>query len=303
MLEMQWQSKFECPQRRGDVTECLVVVFKTHSIVLKHSIFTLHFLKRRESSRSSNAPSFKHTMTSRCADWSSHGHGGRNNHGAIDDRPLNSLGMLEKIGHPCYKYLEWKQRCEILQFTTNYWPIAQGCSDKEAIEYWRDIAHLLEFDKVTWRHLILLVHQGIAGRACANKILWDLLARYAVMSHMDLNHKAMKMIGEFRRLIVRPPGKHRDAEHWTFERALQPMENHKDFAAEAVPEGPVIITGLSGEPLAPPHCWNDARGINIPKKKSAGWDANDNVKDSGVDRRRSRKHQSWKPRGMRRPFD
>ena len=242
-------------------------------------------------------------MASRCAGWSSKDPGRWNRHGAMDDVPLNSLGMLQQIGHPSYKYLEWKQRSEILNFATNYWPIVQGCSDVDALEYWKDIANLLELDTMTWRHLILLVHQGVAGRACANKLLWDLLTRYAIMSHKDLNHKAMKKIGEFRRLIDRPPGKHRDAEHWTFERALQPMENHKDFAAEAVPEGPEIITGLSGEPLAPPHCWNDAKGINIPKKKSAGWDANDNVKDSGVDRRRSRKHHSWRPRGRGSPSD
>ena len=130
---------------------------------------------------------------------------------------------------------------------------------------------------------------------------------FAVMNRHDVNHKAMSIISSIRRLIDRPPAHHPDAKHWTFERALQPLENHKDFAAEAVPEGPEIITGLSGEPLAPPHCWNDAKGINIPKKKSAGWDANANMKDSGVDRssdrRRSREHHSWKPRSRKLPFD
>ena len=241
-------------------------------------------------------------MTSRCADGSSEGHGGRNNHGAIGDRPLNSLGMLEKIGHPCYKYLEWKQRCEILQFTTNYWPIVQGCSDEEAIEYWKDIANLLEFDKVTWRHLILLAHQGIAGRACANKILWDLLTRFAIMSHHDINHKAMSTITSIRRLIDRPPANHPDAKHWTFERALQPLELHKDFAAEAVPEGPEIVTGFLGAPLPPPWCWYDAKGIKIPKKEQTEWRADGNVKDSGTDRRRSRRHRSWKPSRRKSPW-
>ena len=210
-------------------------------------------------------------------------------YGAIEDMPLNSLGMLKKIGHPSYKYLEWKQRSEILVFTTNYWPIVQGSSDEEALEFWKDIGDLLELDKVTWYHLILLVHQGVAGRACANKLIWNLLTQYAIMSHCDLNKKAMSMIAQLRKLIDRPPAWSPYAKHWTIERALQPLETHEDFAAEAVPEDPGINTGTSGEPLAPPHCW------------PAQLDANRTIKDAGIDRRRSRKHHSWRPKSRRSP--
>ena len=89
----------------------------------------------------------------------------------MDNIPLNSLGMLQKIGHPSYKYLEWKFRAEILEFTTNYWPIVQGCSDDEALEFWKDIANLLELSEMVWRHMILMAHQGAPGRAAANKLI------------------------------------------------------------------------------------------------------------------------------------
>ena len=92
-------------------------------------------------------------------------------HEGFKDIPKTSLGILKDIGHPSYPYLEWKFRAEILEYTTNLWPIIQGCSDSEAIEYWKDIASLLEFDDTTWTHLMIMAHQGVAGRAAANKIL------------------------------------------------------------------------------------------------------------------------------------
>ena len=207
---------------------------------------------------------------------------------------MTSLGMLKKINHPSYKYLEWKFRAEVLDFTTNFWPIVQGCSDDEALEYWKDIANLLELDEMTWRHLILMVHQGVTGRAAANKLIWDLLTQYAIMEHVDLNHKAMSLITDCRKLIDRPPSWHDDAQHWTFERALQPTEIIKHFAAEAVPEGPQVTTGNEGQPLVPPHCWYDQQGNKIPKK-APRWEHRDNLRDGGSDRRASRRHASWTP--------
>ena len=69
--------------------------------------------------------------------------------------PLASLVTLRKIDHPSYKCLEWKFRAEVLELTTNYWPIVQGCSGDGALGYWKVIANLFELDEMTWRHLIL----------------------------------------------------------------------------------------------------------------------------------------------------
>ena len=207
-----------------------------------------------------------------------------------------------KVDHPSYKYLEWKQRTEILSYTTNFWPIVQGCSDDEALEYWKDIATLLEFDEMTWRHLILMVHQGVAGRACANYLLWSLLTEYSIKSHKDINHKAMSLIGEYRKFIDRPPKWHDDAKNWTFERSLQPTEVIKEFCAEMVPDAPQVTTSPEGEPLPPPYCWFDARGFEYPRKRFPRWDARANLHDPGTDRRASRRHHSWKPQKSRSPW-
>ena len=69
--------------------------------------------------------------------------------------PLTSLVTLRKIDHPSYKCLEWKFRAEVLELTTNYWPIVQGCSGGGALGYRKVIANLFELDEMTWRHLIL----------------------------------------------------------------------------------------------------------------------------------------------------
>ena len=219
------------------------------------------------------------------------------NHKGLENLPKTSLGMLKEIGHPSYPYLEWKFRCEILEYTTNLWPVIQGCSDIEALELWKDIASLLELDDMTWRHLMVLVHQGCAGRAAANKILWDLLTIYALGEHVELNHKTMQLIGQFRRILDRPPEWHDDKRHWTYERAIEPTENLKNFAAEMVPDGARVTTGRCGIPLAPPHCWHDARGHqNLPKAGGPpAWDPTGNLFDGGADRRASRRHKSWKP--------
>ena len=217
------------------------------------------------------------------------------NHKDFDSHPKTSLGMLKDIGHPSYPYLEWKFRAEILEYTTNLWPVIQGCTDSEALELWKDIASLLELDDMTWRHLMALVHQGCAGRAAANKILWDLLTHYALLGHLELSHKTQKLIGEARRVIDRPPEWHRDGEHWTFERAIEPAENFKNFAAEMVPDGALVTTGPAGEPLAPPYCWHDSRGHqNLPKPGGPpAWNPDENLKDTGADRRASRRDRSW----------
>ena len=92
-------------------------------------------------------------------------------HQDFDNMPLTSLGRLRDIDTDAYKYFEWKFRLQIVEYTTNLWPIIQGGTDDEALETWKDIAHLLEFDAQTWNGLMLLVHQGVAGRAEANKLL------------------------------------------------------------------------------------------------------------------------------------
>ena len=142
---------------------------------------------------------------------------------------------------------------------------------------------------------MILVHEGVAGRAWANQILWDLMT---LGEHMELNHKAMKLIKDARRVLDRPPKRHEDARHWTWARALEPTENLLDFSAEMVPDRPVVVTRSSGGALVPPHCWYDARGHEHKPQK---WDPQDNRWVSGNDGRASRRHTSWAPNKNKMP--
>ena len=178
-------------------------------------------------------------------------------HQDFDNMPLTSLGRLRDIDTDAYKYFEWKFRLQIVEYTTNLWPIIQGGTDDEALETWKDIAHLLEFDARTWNGLMLLVHQGAAGRAEANKILWDLLTQLCLVDHAQINCMATSLIGAARKNIDRPPGGHHAMKYWTYEKAIEPRPGTLNFAAENVPLGPRVITGPGGSPLAPPRCWFD----------------------------------------------
>ena len=77
--------------------------------------------------------------------------------------PLTSLVTLRKIDHPSYKRLEWKFRAEVLELTTNYWPIVQGCSGDGALGYWKVIANLFELDEMTSRSLLRTSRIGNIG--------------------------------------------------------------------------------------------------------------------------------------------
>ena len=119
----------------------------------------------------------------------------------MEDITLTSIGMLKKIGHPSYKFLEWNFRAAVFEFCTNYWSIVQGRSGDEAlVEYWKDIFNLLELDAMTWRQLIIMVRQGAPCRARATLLVWDLLHQSLVHDHVDLNHIPTEIIGDYRNL-------------------------------------------------------------------------------------------------------
>ena len=227
------------------------------------------------------------------------------------DLPRTNLGLIQNeflFGDPkkikevfeIYEFLDWRFRTQILEFTTNSWPIIQGGTDEEALELWRDIAHHLEFDARTWDSFMFLAHQGPAGRAEANKILWDVLTNICLLDHTNLNHKMATLIGKARRVIDRPPKDHSDRKDWTYLRAIEPRAAIKQFAAQSVPEKPVIITGAGGVPLAPPYCWFGMDGVH--QKVEGPWDPTENLKNNGEDNRASRRSKSTKARvGLRPP--
>ena len=211
------------------------------------------------------------------------------NHQDHNNMPLNSLGRIRELDTAAYLYFEWKFRLQILEYTTNLWPIIQGGTDDEALELWKDIAHLLEFDATTWNGLMLLVHQGVAGRAEANKLLWDLLTSLCLIDHVQNNNKTISIIGAVRKIIDRPPDGHVDMMTWTYLRAIEPRPSAMCFAAEMVPERPCVITAPGGGPLIPPHCWID-KVTGLAGTPLSYVDKN--RKDNGTDNRASRRSRS-----------
>ena len=131
----------------------------------------------------------------------------------MEDMNLTTIGMLQKVGHPSYEFFDWKFKAELFVFAENFWPRVRGSSDNKILEYWMDIAKLLEMDHLTWRNLIKMFRQGERGRAYATLKFWDLLNQAAVMDHVDINQYPTSILGDFRDLknvwqadqIMQPP--------------------------------------------------------------------------------------------------
>ena len=126
---------------------------------------------------------------------------------------LTAIGLLQKIGHPSYKFFDWMFKAQLFVFAENFWPVVRGRSDNKVLEYLMDIANFLEMDHVTWRSLINMFRQGDPGRACAKLTFWALLNQAAVMDHVDISQYSTSILGDFRDLknvwqadqIMQPP--------------------------------------------------------------------------------------------------
>lgn len=170
------------------------------------------------------------------------------------DLPDMSLGVLKKNNHPHFEALEWLFRKRLHSLATTFWPKVQGGTSEEALELWKDIWRVLELDADSWMELMILVHQGPVGRAEGNKVLFEVLTRWAcTRDYKNLSRKVSSMLGASRRAIDRPPDNHRDLEGWSWRKAL--VSRYPEFLAEAVPSDPRICTGPGGAPRAPPGCF------------------------------------------------
>ena len=167
---------------RGDVTKCLVVVFKTHDTVLKHSMFTSSWACI---SRSLGPPAFKPLQATMAASsGSSDDQGGE---WRTMERALRtSLGMLKQIDHPYFKFYEFDFRANCSEFAETYWSTMRDCSDNEVIEYMKDIAEELEMDDITWRGLMIMFHDGAPGRAGAKCLLWKHFIKATTIEHVNI---------------------------------------------------------------------------------------------------------------------
>ena len=63
---------------------------------------------------------------------------------------------------------------------TEDWGIIQGGTDNEALDKWLTIFSTIELDRKVQVDLMLLAQAGLAGRAEANEIMWDILSVWAL---------------------------------------------------------------------------------------------------------------------------
>ena len=146
---------------------------------------------------------------------------------------------------------------------TRSWGIVQSGVDYRAMCLWHDIFLHLELDRKACVDLMLLAQMGIAGRAAANEVLWEMLTIWALKpEYLDLSHKCTSLVYKQRSWIERPPFDHRDLGTWKWERYAVPRNPH--FDPRAVPPPPYVhVTGPSGEILAPPQCFQPKESFDM----------------------------------------
>ena len=161
------------------------------------------------------------------------------------------------MGGEAFRFFEHQFLVWVLEVLTVRWGLVQGGYDMRALGLWSEIFMTLELDRKASADLMLLVHEGEAGRCEANEILWELLSVWALKpEYEDLSHKLTNMVAQARRHLERPPQVHEDRGKWKWQRYWEPR--HPQWSPLAVPDSYVPLTGPGGIPLAPPRCWGPA---------------------------------------------
>ena len=174
-----------------------------------------------------------------------------------------TLGILKQRNDPFFEYFEYGFMSWLYTVLTRQWGLVQSGFDHRANSVWHDIMLHLELDRKACVDLMLLAQLGIAGRAAANEVLWEMLTMWALTpEYLDLSHKVTPLVYRHRSWIERPPFDHRDLGTWKWERCAVPRNPH--FDPRAVPPPPYVhVTGPSGEILAPPQCFEAREAHNL----------------------------------------
>ncbi len=121
------------------------------------------------------------------------------------DAPLErkfytTLGMLKRVQHPSWQYYEHQHLVYCTECLTMYWPLIQGGVCPAAMAKWKEVFESLELDRRAALDLMLLAQSGLAGRAEANEIIWQLLSHWALKdTYEDLSHKVSSLCSYSRR--------------------------------------------------------------------------------------------------------
>ena len=132
--------------------------------------------------------------------------------------------------------------------------------DREAMDLWYLIFRVLELDRKAQLDLMLLAQSGHIGRGHANKIMWDLMSKWALdVTYEDLSHKVTNAVGWARKEFDRPPRGHKDAAKWTWKAYDVPTKEMAAWCPTKAPaDGWDLRMGANGEPYPPPWCWGDS---------------------------------------------
>ena len=130
-------------------------------------------------------------------------------------QPRRLLGILKEINDPYFRHFELIYLRFIRKLLVRQWHLMQAERDERALKCWRQALWLLEVDTKGQVDLFLLAQCGLAGRAEANEILWNLLSECALdQSYRDLSYPVSHQAHEARQAMERPPKEHKDRGHW-----------------------------------------------------------------------------------------
>ena len=179
--------------------------------------------------------------------------------------PLNTLGVLKKMGHPSYEFLRHSYNHVVFQALTKDWHMYQGGNSQKATFMLLALFETLELDRRAVRSYFLLAQSGDVGRALANQLLWNLLTGPAMHpDHLDLSAWVTTFAKHQRqRYLDRPPRSHKALQHWDWIHHIYYYKNLERWARTRAPAhaGPAWTVEClpDGAPKAPPNCFGRGR--------------------------------------------
>ena len=173
---------------------------------------------------------------------------------------LTTLGWMKHLKDPSFDHFEWHYLKFLHTCLTTKWFKIQFGVDDEAMDLWYLVFKVLELDQKAQLDLMLLAQSGHIGRGHANRLMWELMSKWALDdTYEDLSHKVSNTVGWYRRTFDRPPKGHEDCKWWTWSAYDEPEKKMVHWCPKASPTGKWDLrTGSDGEPYPPPHCWGNA---------------------------------------------
>ena len=170
---------------------------------------------------------------------------------------LTTLGWLKHLNDPCFYFWEHYYLKFLHKNLTTNWVNLMCGVDIQAMQLWWEVFQVLELDKKSQLDLLILAQSGPVGRSYANKILWDLMSRWALEgTYRDLSNKVSNEVNWARKNMDRPPKGHQDLLWWTWSAYRDPLPRQRPWSPCTAP--PIrwdLCMGPGQEPLPPPECW------------------------------------------------